>query len=315
MGLSIGLLSSCGNSINPSATQVAVSTPPKIAHTKRNVLVVAVVLLLIIIVAGASYRPSVETVNQSSPTVVQTTNTPETQYDVVINFTERFDTSIDYSKASEGYTYLIVTLEIHNNVDTTFNTNPLDFYVTTNNVKYTLDFATYSLPDALKAVEVLKGGTVSGSIAFQVPKTSTDYQLYYEAPFTSQSINWVHYATTGQQINEQIIMESYNWTDLTHPDSISPKVGLILVLRNAGTTPLNIKSASIYLNDIKIGSRFRNATQCPDFTISPGSVCTLYIPTSYYNDNNWIPGTAYTFKIVTQEGVVFSYSVIAGEQS
>jgi hypothetical protein len=131
----------------------------------------------------------------------------EKQYDIVIKFTERYQKEISYLyKASQGYTYLIVTLEIHNNVNRTFDSDPDNFYVVVNSIKYARDYATYDLPDALKPLEVLEGGTLSGSIAFEVPETTTDYTLGYSALFTVFEINWVHYANpTTQQTATQLI--------------------------------------------------------------------------------------------------------------
>jgi hypothetical protein len=196
---------SCGTPTAPLNAPEGVATPQvKVSHTKRNIALAVALLLLILVLAGAAYKPSPETTGQNSPTIVQTT-TPGKQYDAVIRYTERYDKTIDFAEASQGNTFLVVTLEIHNNIDQAFSTNPYHFYIIASSVKYDLDSATYLLPDPLQSVEVLKGGTVTGSIAFQVPALTSSYELFYEAPFTSFDINWIHNvaATPTQESREQ----------------------------------------------------------------------------------------------------------------
>jgi hypothetical protein len=182
------------------------------SNVTRNILLIVIVILLVGIVGLAVNRPSsqpstqlVSTLTVMQPTTVvsvQTvtvTPTPTVQattavgqYDVVIRYTENSQSKIGFSEAKAGYTYLVLTLQIQNNVDREFSTNPLYFYVIVKNVKYEVDFATYSLSDTLQAVQLQKGGTISGSLVFQIPTGVTSYSPGYEAPFTTVNIQWIH---------------------------------------------------------------------------------------------------------------------------
>jgi flagellin-like protein len=97
--------------------------------------------------------------------------------------------------------------------------------------------------------------------------------------------------TGGQQTREQLIMEAYVAT--TSP--------LTLYIRNVGPTTSVI--AAVYVEGISanfggIDSYTPGATGT--LTISPGTGQTLTV------------GVAYTVKIVTASGAVFSYSIIYG---
>ncbi len=288
-----------GQAVSAGVKSIARVKP---SHLKRNILIGVILGLLVLIVAGASYRPPSETGSQTTPAIVQSTTTPERQYDVIIKYTEMFEKDIGYNEAKEGNTYLIVTLEIHNNIDKTFGTNPLNFYVTASNVKYTLDFATYSLPDALQSVEAMKGGTVTGSIAFQVPETTTDYELHYAAPFTSFEINWVHnVAATTQQSSEQLIMESYSW---------NAAGGTIrLTIRNVGSVPIDASGIDVFLDGTLVKGGLGSGCKT---TLTAGQACvaTFNVPIGTY-----VTGAAYSLKLITSNGGAFSFSVIAGGNS
>jgi hypothetical protein len=176
----------CGSSTtvmpNPSAPL------SKASHAKRNVLAIVIVVLLIGIF-GASIH------NNAAQTGTAANTTPlEKQYDVVIRYTEKYANSISYHEPEQGYTYLILTVQIQNNIDKELNVGPQYFSIIVNNVKYDTDFATYSLPDTLKSVTVLKGGVVTGSLAFEVPAGTTAYTPTFENPFApAVQINWLHY--------------------------------------------------------------------------------------------------------------------------
>jgi archaellum component FlaF (FlaF/FlaG flagellin family) len=294
---------SCGTPITQTgAPQVEVSKQQvKVSHTKRNIIMVVAVLLLLLALAGAAYKPSPETGSQTVP-VVQTT-TPGQQYDVVIRYTESYSRNISYIDASQGNTFLIVTLEIHNNVDRSFDTDPSYLYVIASSVKYTHDFsATDYLPDTLRSVEVLKGGTVTGAIAFDVPILTTSYQLSYEAPFTSFDINWVHnVAATTQQSQEQLIMESYNWDTTAGTITIT--------IRNVGAVSIDASHTDVFLNGIPVDGGL--GTGCvTTLTADQACVATFNVPSETY-----VANTAYPLKLVTPDGGVFTYTVIAGESS
>jgi flagellin-like protein len=101
--------------------------------------------------------------------------------------------------------------------------------------------------------------------------------------------------TGGQQTREQLIMEAYDATDLTT---------WLLYLRNVG--PTNINVAAVYVEGTPA-----HFDLDPPGTITPGGSANLKLEVPFTPTS----GAAYTVKIVTTSGAVFSYSVIAGRAS
>jgi flagellin-like protein len=98
--------------------------------------------------------------------------------------------------------------------------------------------------------------------------------------------------TGGQQTREQLIVEAYNaigdtWT---------------LYIRNVGPTTSTI--AAVYVEGTPV-------TVSGDTILTPGASGTVTLS----NLPTTNPGAAYTVKVVTTSGAVFSYSVIAGRAS
>lgn len=97
----------------------------------------------------------------------------------------------EYSVAPEGKVFLIVTMTIENNGYPELNTNPNYFNVMINNIKYTYDTVTYSLSDKLDTVDIMNGGTLTGSIAFTIPDGTREFQLKYDMVFKDYNIKYV----------------------------------------------------------------------------------------------------------------------------
>lgn len=103
----------------------------------------------------------------------------------------------------------------------------------------------------------------------------------------------------GQQTKQQLILEAYNWV----------AANLVLNLRNVGSAAIDLNEADFFLNGVthtatgygSCGATGVLAPQdpCPNVTISPTISVT--------------GGVAYTLKIVTADGAVFSYAVIRGQ--
>jgi flagellin-like protein len=96
----------------------------------------------------------------------------------------------------------------------------------------------------------------------------------------------------GQQVREQVILEAYSWnsTDKT----------LKLYLRNVGATDVTIDS--IYVSGVKCDITAQEVLKVH------GPVVKVSItPTGTYTE-----GVAYTIKVVTKTGGVFTFSCIYG---
>ena len=92
--------------------------------------------------------------------------------------------------AKSGHTYLIVDLDIENKGYESFSTNPLNFYVVVDRVRYST--AWVILDGDLEVVSLLDGGKTSGRIAFEVPQDvmRLGYELVYDS-FRTYDIKWI----------------------------------------------------------------------------------------------------------------------------
>ncbi len=131
---------------------------------------------------------------QSTGTNIQSADTNTKQTDttgvptskptksIVITYSDRTTDSLgDFSKPKAGNTFLVVTMTIKNNGYDKFGTNQLYFSVVTNNVKRDSSFDSGMLTDKLDLVDLLDGGSTTGSLAFEVPTGTTDYKLQYKS--------------------------------------------------------------------------------------------------------------------------------------
>ncbi len=95
----------------------------------------------------------------------------------------------------------------------------------------------------------------------------------------------------GAQTKEQLIMEVYNWGGNT--------TTLTFTLRNVGSSAVTV--ASVYLGGTALATALTTA-------ISIGATS----PFSYSPGAGYTSGAAYTLKVVSASGGVFSFSVIKG---
>jgi len=96
----------------------------------------------------------------------------------------------------------------------------------------------------------------------------------------------------GAQVKEQLIMEAYDWA--------AAGTALTLYLRNVGSSSLNITAVYVGGDPATITS---GTTE-----LNPGDPTTLDCDVGTAPT----PGVAYTVKVVTRTGAVFSFSCTAG---
>ena len=95
----------------------------------------------------------------------------------------------------------------------------------------------------------------------------------------------------GQQVREQVIMDAYNWKTAT----------LTLYLRNVGSQDVTI--AAIYIEGAQAATMSSPITIQSLITVT-GLSAVGFTPTS---------GAAYTIKVITITGAVFTFSCIYGK--
>lgn len=105
------------------------------------------------------------------------------------------------------------------------------------------------------------------------------------------------------QYSNQITLEFYDWTTLTT---------LNLTVRNVGSGLANI--AAYYVNGIKIVTVAGACTSTA--TLQPQKSCQvkLTIPAAL-GGQTIVSGVAYSVRVVTNNGGVFSYSCVAGQRT
>ncbi len=117
-------------------------------------------------------------------TVVTTIEEPRSEEprSVVIEYSAKKADSIgSYSNPKPGSIFLIVTMTIENHGYDEINTNPNYFSVIANSIKYDYTSSTFSLDDKLDTVNILDGGILKGSIAFEVPTNIDEFKLQYKS--------------------------------------------------------------------------------------------------------------------------------------
>jgi flagellin-like protein len=109
-------------------------------------------------------------------------------------------------------------------------------------------------------------------------------------------------AAVRQPYLEQVTLDYYDWTTLST---------LRLAIRNVGVTKVNIAGADYFINGQLITSP---TTVCGTFTASaliPQGSCLVTLT----SPSGLTSGVAYSVKIATKDGAIFSYSCIAGQAS
>lgn len=101
----------------------------------------------------------------------------------------------------------------------------------------------------------------------------------------------------GQQTKQQLIMEAYNWLTLNAPT---------FSMRNVGTAGVSV--ADVFVSGVAAGF-----SGCA--TVAVQTACTITVASYGAGTPTITNGVAYTVKIVTIDGGVFSYSAIAGQAS
>lgn len=114
------------------------------------------------------------------------------------------------------------------------------------------------------------------------------------------AIGTVSFTTTGgQQVTQQLILESYSWNVNSNQLTGS--------FKNVGTTPITLDSADVFINGAQVSLTAASPTVSPQqsttFTISVGTL------------SSYTQGVAYTLKVVTASGAIFSYSIVFGRSS
>ncbi len=78
-----------------------------------------------------------------------------------------------------GNVWLVINMTINNKGYEEFSANPFYFSVVINNIEYSYDLETYSYGN-WNTINILDGGSYTGTLVFQVPSSATSFTLQYE---------------------------------------------------------------------------------------------------------------------------------------
>jgi hypothetical protein len=107
----------------------------------------------------------------------------------------------------------------------------------------------------------------------------------------------------GQQTKQQLIMEAYDWTA-----NCGSGASICLTVRNVGSASILLGAADVFVNGVSA------AASADTPTLAPQGSSLLTITTPSFTPA-LAQGAAYTIKVVTPDGAVFSYSAIYGQAS
>lgn len=100
-----------------------------------------------------------------------------------------------YSTPAVGKILLLMQITIANHGYDDVYTNPNNFQVEVNKVKYSYDSASFLLADIGKPIldanaHLGDGGEISGYLVFQIPAGTTDYKLIYDPGYPPMKVRY-----------------------------------------------------------------------------------------------------------------------------
>lgn len=99
----------------------------------------------------------------------------------------------EYDKPKKGSEYLIVSVTIKNNGEDEISYNPYNFSVQNGEGQVNdIAFTTVNTDTSLSSGELVGGGSVSGTLAFEVPKNDKKLLLRYQPDFLSDKEIQIH---------------------------------------------------------------------------------------------------------------------------
>ena len=99
----------------------------------------------------------------------------------------------EYNKAQAGSTYAVVTIYIKNEGDKAISTNPFDWYLIIDGLKYTYDSATHDSSINHLTYDVMKGGEAETTIVFLVKGNQATAIRKYDQLFGPELKHIDHY--------------------------------------------------------------------------------------------------------------------------
>ncbi len=138
-----------------------------------------IIIILVSVIALGCIESQPSSSNPKSMVAATPASTQAQSQYIIISYSAKNVTSIgQYGEANSGKVFLVITMNIENHGYEKFHVSPSTFNLIANNIKYG-DSGSYQLEDVLDRVDIPAGGSIKGSVAFEVPSNIGSYQLQY----------------------------------------------------------------------------------------------------------------------------------------
>jgi hypothetical protein len=138
-----------------------------------------IIIILVSVIALGCIESQPGASNPKSTLASTPAPTQAPSQNIIISYSAKKVNSIgQYGEANSGMVFLVITMNIENHGYEKFHVSPSTFDLIANNIKYG-ESGSYQLDDALARVDILDGGSINGSVAFEVPSNMGSYQLQY----------------------------------------------------------------------------------------------------------------------------------------
>jgi len=152
----------------------------------KNILMGFGVLFIVVILLGIILGGSSDNTNsgpkagtQENTGQVAATEVPENVFKYLTYESSTTKYIDQFTTASPGYMYLILSMHINNTGKQKYSTNPFFWTVTIDGITYSTDAATFSQQYNSPAMDVGPGGKADFYLVYQVKDTATGYQINY----------------------------------------------------------------------------------------------------------------------------------------
>jgi len=182
--------------------------PKKNWFVKHKILTaILVIIVLIIAVNAGKGGSSTTTTNNNKATTVTKSEyavgeaiTINDQTLTVTKVTRNFDTGNEFSTPEPGKEFIVVEVQLENKGDSDMSYNTFDFKVQDSSGVQKSEGFILGVTNELSSGDLAKGGKVTGSLSFIVPKDDAGLKLLFQPSFWSNQIFTFKIKATAHQI-------------------------------------------------------------------------------------------------------------------
>jgi hypothetical protein len=200
-------------------------------------------------------------------------------------------------EAKLGYTFAIVTIKINNQASQEVDTNPWNWEMEINGVRYNHDTATYDDSIGHITADVGKGGYFQTKIVYEIPEGATSASLIYtgfSAPYMEIDESLIpdssqdNDATQDEEDEDEEIFDASSHLSIIESNAYTGDYGYTYVfgfVKNIGTSNLRFVKLSCTLYDASDGFIASEESYIKANILEPGDTSSFefMIEEDYYN--------------------------------